>query len=164
MNRQSVLIDKMTEYFSNDPKRIQHFIKVYAFAKTIGELENIDEDTLFILETASIVHDIGIKPSELKYGNCNGKNQEKEGSVPAREILSCLGYNDRVIDRVCFLVSHHHTYSNIDGIDWQILIESDFLVNAYEDDMEKETVQNVYDKLFRTESGKNICRTMFGLK
>lgn len=164
MNKQAVLINKMTEYYSGDPKRIQHFIKVHAFAETIGELENLDEDTLFILETSAIVHDIGIKPSEMKYGNCNGKNQEKEGIEPAREMLSELGYDDKVIERVCFLVSHHHTYSNIDGIDWQILIESDFLVNAYEDNMEKETVQNVYNKLFRTESGKNICRTMFGLK
>ena len=27
---------------------------------------------------------------------------------------------------------HHHTYSKVEGIDWRILLESDYLVNAYE--------------------------------
>lgn len=161
MTPQSILINKMTEYFNHDPKRIQHFIKVHSFAKTIGELENLDENTLFILETASILHDIGIKPSEIKYGNCNGKNQEKEGVAPAREMLENLEYEEEIIQRVCYLISHHHTYNNITEIDYQILVEADFLVNAYEDNLTKEAIESVYKKLFRTESGKNICKMMF---
>lgn len=34
-------------------------------------MENIDAKKLFIIETAAIVHDIGIKAAEEKYGNCN---------------------------------------------------------------------------------------------
>ena len=37
------LIAAMTRYFSGDPKRIQHFIKVYSFAKTIAKIEMLDE-------------------------------------------------------------------------------------------------------------------------
>ena len=31
----------MINYYAGDPKRIQHFIKVYHFAKLIGEMERI---------------------------------------------------------------------------------------------------------------------------
>ena len=33
-------------------------------------------------------------------------------------------------DRIAFLISHHHTIDQIDGMDYQILIEADYLVNA----------------------------------
>ena len=71
------LIEKMMEYYAGDPKRVQHFLKVYEFAKLIGESESLDTETMHILRTAAIVHDIGIKISEEKYGSSNGKYQEK---------------------------------------------------------------------------------------
>lgn len=121
MNKNNELILKMIAYNAKDPKRIQHFLKVYEFAKLIGESEKLDVKTQHILETAAIVHDIGIKNAEAKFGNCNGKLQEQEGPAPARELLSSLSYDSDVIDRVCYLVAHHHTYTNIDGMDYQIL-------------------------------------------
>ncbi|MFQ9933729.1 MAG: HD domain-containing protein [Lachnospiraceae bacterium] len=157
------LLNKMIEYFNADPKRIQHFIKVYAFAKMIGEEEGLDEKTRYILETAAIVHDIGIKPAEEKYGDCNGKLQEKEGPAVVRKLLNDLGYEPEVIERVSYLVGHHHTYTNVDGADYRILIEADFLVNLYEDKAGSEAVKTAYDKIFKTGAGRNICKTMFGL-
>lgn len=160
------LISKMTEYFSGDPKRIQHFLKVYSFAQTIGQLEDlIDERTYKTLCTAAIVHDIGIKPAEEKYGKgiCGGKLQEELGSEPARKILYELGYDKKYIDRVCFLVAHHHTYTDVDGADWQILLEADFLVNAYEDNLSVEAIKTAKDKIFKTESGKKLLREMYNL-
>ena len=77
------LLMKMISYNSGDPKRIQHLIKVHSFARLIGLSENLESDTQFILEAAAIVHDIGIKPAEEKYGYCNGKLQEQEGPEPA---------------------------------------------------------------------------------
>ena len=75
------LFNKMIEYYEGDPKRIQHFTKVHSYARLIGQLEHLSDDTQNILEIAALVHDIGIKISELKNGNCNGKNQEKEGKA-----------------------------------------------------------------------------------
>ena len=40
------LITKMTEFNTGDPKRIQHFIKVYQFAHLIGSKEGLDEEKL----------------------------------------------------------------------------------------------------------------------
>ena len=69
------LCECMIEYYEGDPKRIQHFIKVHSFAAMIGQKENLDETTQFILEAAAYTHDIGIKPAEEKYGRCDGKLQ-----------------------------------------------------------------------------------------
>ena len=66
--------------------------------------------------------------------------------------------------RVSYLVGHHHTYDQIDGLDYQILVEADFLVNLYEDGVTKEAVMHAYNKIFRTEHGKRICAEMFGIE
>lgn len=159
----SSLIDEMIAYDKGDPRRIQHFIKVHDFARTIGQLEGLDDDTLYIVESAAVVHDIGIHVCEEKYGSCEGKLQEKEGPALAKEMLERLGYEHEVIDRVCYLVGHHHTYTNIDGVDYQILVEADFLVNLYEDEVSSDAVRKAYQNIFKTESGRKICRNMFGL-
>lgn len=157
------LIAEMVHYYEGDPKRIQHFMKVHDFSRTIGLLEGLDDKTLFILETAAVVHDIGIKVSEEKYGSCEGKLQEQEGPAIAKDLLHRLCYESEVIQRVCYLVGHHHTYKNIDGMDYQILVEADFLVNLYEDQVPETGIRSAYEKIFRTESGKILCREMFGI-
>lgn len=154
----------MINLYSGDSKRIQHFCKVHSYAKLIGELEKVDQNTLFVLEVAALTHDIGIHLCEEKYGDCNGKLQEKEGPVIAKRMLSELGFGDAVSDRVQYLIAHHHTYTNIDGIDYQILVEADFLVNMYEDNLSKDAIEAAYNTIFRTESGKRICKEMFLIK
>jgi HD superfamily phosphodiesterase len=163
MNKIDKLILEMIDFDAGEPELIQHFIKVYEFAKLIGNMENISSDKMEILEAATIVHDIGIKVSMEKYGKCNGKLQEQEGPVYAEAILNKFEFKQDIIDRVSYLVAHHHTYSSIDGIDYQILVEADFLVNLYENKSSKEAIQNNYSKIFKTESGRKLCRKMFAL-
>lgn len=161
MERHSALIQEMIRYYKGDPKRIQHFIKVYSFAALIADCENLDEKTRFILETAAIVHDIGIKVSEEKYGSSDGKHQEEEGPIIARPLLAKLSYDPPVVDRVCYLIAHHHTYNQIDGIDYQILVEADFLVNLYEDEASDSAIEAACRNIFRTDTGIQLCQTMF---
>lgn len=163
MQRTETLIKEMITYYSGDPKRIQHFIKVHSFAKTIGLLEKLDKHTLYTLETAALVHDIGIKLCEQKYGDCNGKLQELEGPAVARGFLEDLGYEEDVMDRVCFLVAHHHTYDKVDNMDYQILIEADFLVNMYEEKLDKKSIELAFQRIFKTPSGRFLCKQMFEL-
>lgn len=157
----STVATEMIKYYAGDKKRINHFIKVHGYAKAIGEAEELDERTMLILETAAYVHDIGIKISEEKYNSSAGKYQEIEGPPIAEEMLTKLGYDKDVIERVSYLVGHHHTYSNIDGIDYQILVEADFLVNIDEDEMTKETAENVREKIFKTKSGTQMLDNLF---
>ena len=156
------LIVKMTEFNAGDPKRIQHFLKVYEFAHVIGIREGLDPETLHILEMAAILHDIGIRPSEEKYGRCDGKLQEQEGPAYAKEILAQFPeVTAAETDRICYLIAHHHTYNKIDEIDYQILVEADFLVNIMEDGLSKEAALKAYESIFKTTCGKMICREMF---
>lgn len=152
----------MIAYYDGDPKRIQHFTKVHSYARLIGIGEELDDASLFILEAAAYTHDIGIRVAEEKYGRCDGKLQEQEGPIIAQKMLSQLGFENYIVERICFLIGHHHTYDNIDGLDYQILVEADFLVNLYEDDAGSRAIDKAYKRIFKTETGKKIFRLMFG--
>ncbi len=159
------LFKAMIDYFESDPKRIQHFVKVHSFAKLIGQLENLDEASLFLLEAAAFVHDIGIKNSEIKYNNCNGKNQEKEGYGESIKILSKLDFPKETVEKIAYIVAHHHSYGNIDinNIELQILIEADFIVNLYEEKLSKKAVISACEKIFKTSSGIYLLKKIFGV-
>ena len=162
MNLLNQLCMKMVQYYENDPVRIHHFISVHALAKLIAEEEGVDKHTLFILEAASYVHDIGIKAAIAKYNSTNGSYQELEGEPLARKMLTDLGFLTEDIDRICYLVAHHHQYTDIDGMDYQILVEADFLVNFTSDNMLKDSILSVYEKVFKTETGKFISEEKGG--
>lgn len=149
------------EYDKGDSKRIQHFIKVHSFAREIIYAENIDYKTAEIIETAAILHDIGIHKCEQKYGSCSGKYQEIEGAPIAKNILLSLGAENSLIERVCYLIARHHTYVNIDSIDWQILVEADFLVNIYEDNINTTAVKSIIKKIFKTQTGKKLAAILY---
>lgn len=152
---------EMIRLYSGDPMRIQHFCKVHSYAKLIAEMEHVDASTLFILEAAALTHDIGIHLCEEKYGSSNGKLQEKEGPAIAEKLLKELQFEENVIERVKYLIAHHHTYDAIDGIDYQILVEADFLVNYFEDHLETESIKKSVKKIFKTETGIRIATEMF---
>lgn len=154
---------EMIKEYHGDAKRIQHFCKVHSYAKLIAEMEGMPAEELFILEAAALIHDIGIHRCEELYGDCNGKLQEKEGPALAKELLARLDFPQDVSERVQYLIGHHHTYQNIVGMDYQILVEADFLVNLYEDQSPEKAVRQAYECIFKTESGKKICQEMFGI-
>lgn len=95
MNRIDRLYMEMIRYYQGDPKHIQHFVKVHSFSRLIGQGEGLDEDTMYILEAAALVHDIGIKVGMEKYGRSDGKTQEAEGPAAARRCLHTLDLRSR---------------------------------------------------------------------
>ena len=155
------LFISMTDYFKSDQKRINHFVKVHSFAKLIGKMENIDEKSLFILECASLTHDIGIKKGEELYNRNDGKIQEQLGPKEAEKMMKKLDFQQDVMDRVMFLIANHHTYKSIESIDLQILVEADFLVNTCEDNLSRETAVKLGEKVFKTNTGKQLLKNLF---
>jgi HD superfamily phosphodiesterase len=149
MNHIQKLINEMIAYLTGDAKRIHHLLKVYSFAKLIGEYENIDSETQNIIEVAAVTHDIGIKVCEEKYHTSSGKYQEIMGPPVARELLTRLGYDNQLIERVCYIVGHHHTFDNIEGLDYQIIVEADFLVNIYDDGLSVDAIKEIKSKIFK---------------
>ena len=145
-----------------DQKRIEHSLKVYGYAQLLGRLEGLTPEQQFILELTAVLHDIGIHVSEAKYGYSDGQKQEIEGPPVARQILENIAVDPVVIDRVCFIVSKHHTFSAIDGIDFQLLVEADFLVNSVEEEVSQEGVDRFVEVNFKTESGRRVIEELFG--
>ena len=158
------LMQAMVSYDSGDVPRILHFVKVHDFAATIGASEDLDEETRFILEAAAILHDIGIHPAEAKYGNCNGKAQEELGPGEARKLLQEVGgFTEAQTERICWLIGHHHTYSNVTTADHRILLEADFLVNSFEDRISPDGIVKFREKVFRSALAIDMLNKMWGL-
>lgn len=155
------VVKLMIEYFGNDVRRINHALKVHSFARNIGMLEGIEGENLMILEVAAILHDIGIKESERKYGSSAGKYQEIEGPVVAMELLKEFDLSEGFKERVSYLIGNHHSYDKIDGIDFQILVEADFLVNIFEDGMWEAQIDSIKKKYFFTKTGTDYLQMFY---
>ena len=155
------IMEKMIAFSEGNHHDINHFMKVWAYARTIGMAERLDEETELILETAAIVHDIACPLCREKYGKADGKHQEIEGYPMAKEFLKDTGLNSEQIERVAYLVGHHHTLTGIEGVDYQILIEADYLVNADESGYSIDNIQNMHDTIFKTATGKRLLESIW---
>lgn len=163
MNKKTIatILAEMIEYSEGNVHDINHLLKVWSYAKTIGELENLDTSTQFILEVAAIVHDIACPLCREKYGNTNGKYQEIEGIPLTEAFLQDSGMSAQEIARVAYLVGHHHTMDQVDGMDYQILLEADYLVNADEAGYSLQNIKKMRDSFFKTASGIGLLNSIY---
>lgn len=154
------LINAMKDYFGDDEKRIKHALRVLANAEKILEKEKGNPD---IVIPAAIFHDIGIHEAERKYGSNAGKYQEIEGPSIARRILESLGIDKKIIGEVCEIIAHHHSPGKVNTLNFKILYDADWLVNLPDeyDISDREKIERAIEKLFLTETGKEIARTEF---
>ena len=159
------LMRAMIKYDGGDAPRIQHFVKVHDFARMIAIAEGMTGEELFVLEAAAILHDVGIHVSQARYGNCDGKHQEELGPDEAKKVLSEVdGFTAAQIERICWLIAHHHTYQDITNLDHRILLEADFLVNSFEAHLAPEGIITFRDHVFRSESAISMLNDMWGLE
>ncbi|HEY9059496.1 MAG TPA: HD domain-containing protein [Pseudobacteroides sp.] len=159
----SKVLSCLINYYEQDVKRINHAIKVYGFAKTIAGNEAVSIENEKVIELAAILHDIGIKEAERKYNSSAGRYQEIEGPPIAECMLREMGIEKTVIDRVCYLIGNHHSYNKIEGIDFQILIEADFIVNIEEDSFDNQSIKSIKEKYFKTKTGNKILETIYNI-
>ena len=154
------ILEKMIAYSGGNLHDINHLICVWTYAKTIGELEGLEQETQTTLEIAAITHDIACPLCREKYGNTNGKYQEQEGIPLVRAFLSDTGLSPEQIERVAYLVGHHHTYINVDGADYQILLEADYIANASENSFSRQSIETFLRRVTKTESGIRLARSV----
>ncbi len=160
----AALLQAMVKYDRGDVRRIQHLVKVHDFAQMIAIAEGMDEDERFVLEAAAILHDVGIHAAEAKYGNCNGKHQEELGPNEARKVQAEVeGFTTEQTERICWLIAHHHTYTDVTAMDHRILLEADFLVNSFEDALSREGIVAFRDHVFRSASAIRMLNNMWNL-
>ena len=121
----STAIQKMIAFYKGNHHDINHFLKVWSMAKTIGELERLDGHTQEVLELTAVVHDIACPLCREKYGDADGKHQELESPPLVEAFFAELPVARPDVERISWLAAHHHTYTEIGGIDHQILLEAD---------------------------------------
>lgn len=160
-------VGKMVAYYEEESTMVihdvNHFMKVWGFARTIGILEGLDPETQETLELAAVVHDIACPLCRRKYGEADGRHQELEGEGLTSEFYRGFGLPEEQLDRICYIVAHHHSFAGVDGLDYQIMLEADFLVNADESDVSREGILSFREKVFRTAAGLRLLDQMYGL-
>ena len=149
----------MEDHFGEDGRRIRHALKVTEYARKI--LEGEPGDTDLVLATA-LLHDVGIREAEQKYGSSAGPLQEQEGPPVARDILGRLGYPPAFIEEACAIIASHHSPGEIETDNFRIVWDADWLVNLPEEHEEEESrLAALIDKVFMTPTGASIARKTF---
>lgn len=152
---------KMIQYYDGSREDINHFIKVHSYARTIGIMEGLSGSSLTTLEEAAIVHDIACPLCRQKYGDTEGRHQEIESEALLRPFFEEFKLPEEELERIIFLVTHHHTYAHVDGLDYQILLEADYLVNCDESVKYRKSWKPFREKVFRTKTGIAMFDSMF---
>lgn len=161
----SSLPDNLLICMTADPEQtlhdISHLLKVRSWASLIADREGLEDEDRLVLESAAVLHDIACPSLRSRNGKALGPDQEKEGLRLAAEMLSSFELPEEARQRILFLVSHHHTFQDVSGADHQILLEADFLVNADEGGCSKAAIQRMYDRFFRTGTGKMLLEALY---
>lgn len=154
---------QMIDFYKGNHHDIDHFMKVYTFAKTIGEMEGLDDATQELVELTAIVHDIACPLCREKYGSASGDKQEAESAALLEPFFSDIDIPQTVKNRISFIVCHHHTTTGVEGIDWRIMLEADYLVNAAEQKQSPEAIRAFKENVFRTESGLRLLHSIYNI-
>lgn len=159
-DRRESVIDAMKRVFGTDQRRIDHALRVLAFAETLLVREPGQRE---VVVAAAILHDIGIHEAERKYGSTAGRYQEIEGPLIAETILRMLSFDAETIDHVCRIIANHHSARDIDTPEFRIIWDADWLVNLPEEysSLPRDRLAQTVAKVFRTDSGRNLARSLY---
>lgn len=155
------IIDRMKATFGGDQPRIDHAMSVLDYAEQImGDAADVSG---LVVRAAAVLHDIGIVEAEKIHGSAAGKWQELEGPPIARRILTELEVDRAVIDHVCRIVANHHSARDIDTPEFRIIWDADWLVNIATtyDTTDTAKMARLIDRIFRTDEGKRIAKSIF---
>lgn len=122
----------MKAEFGDDYRRIAHALTVHDYAEEITRAEGGDPR---VVSAAALLHDIGTKEAERRYGSAAAAYQEREGPPIARRILQGLGWDAELIDHICRIVGSHHSGADIDTVEFRIVWDADLLANLQEGDL-----------------------------
>jgi HD superfamily phosphodiesterase len=123
------LLEALEEHFGADQPRIRHAQAVLAEAESLASREAAD---WHIVVPAALLHDIGIKAAEQKYGSAEPRYQEQEGPPLARAVLMRLGLQLAEVEEVCDIVGRHHSPRPQESANFKVVYDADSLVNLGE--------------------------------
>lgn len=120
----------LVDFFGDDFRRITHALEVLKYAEQ--NMDNSPPCDRDIVIASALLHDVGIKPSEEKFGYNNGKTQEEFGPPVAEAMLKSIGFPNEKTVRVCEIIGNHHSPSKYDYPELKLLKEADRIVNGLE--------------------------------
>jgi hypothetical protein len=154
------VLEALEEHFGADFRRIEHARAVLAEAEGLLAAEPAD---WHIVVPAALLHDIGIKAAEEKYGSAEPRYQEQEGPPLARNVLLRLGLQMRDIDEVCDIVGHHHSPRAEDSANFKVVYDADCLVNlgSSAQGHPAAELESLIQKRFLTAAGRRRAAELF---
>jgi hypothetical protein len=150
----------MEDYFGEDLRRRDHALRVTGFAGEILLGEPGDRELVI---AAALLHDIGIREAERKYGSSAGDLQEREGPPVARQILAALGYPEPFITEVCAIIASHHSPGEIDTDNFRVIWDADWLVNLGDEvgTADVQRLREIIEKVMMTGTGKALAGKVY---
>jgi hypothetical protein len=162
----------MREYFTATSGRgeafFEHTREVIRRTEAVLAGENISSS--FVRDVSvlgAIFHGIGIPASLEKYDSTDPEYQHQEGPPIIRRILAELGVRTDIPERVCYIVGNHHSRDAVDGVDFQIGYEADYLVNTATEiadgsgSRDEDTLARSMEEYFVTSTGSRLLKELF---
>ncbi len=157
-------IQSMKKYFG-EQRFVDHTLKVLSYGERILEGEAGSRGDIPVdferaaVTLACVFHDIGIPEARERYGSFEAPYQEELGPPVARKLMEEIGVRPDLLERVAYLVGNHHSRDKIDGEDFQILWEADFLVNVQEGNLtlEKGQEARAVEQNLKTVTGRSLA-------
>jgi len=160
MERENSLLLEMLCFEQGHGRRTEHVLKVRGLALLLADAAGMPREQQEILGAAAILHDIGIRLCKEKYGDASQENQQKEAPAAAKAMLDATGYYPGQQERIQYLIRTHHCYDRVEGLDHQVLVEADLLVNGFESGWTKEEAAR-WKPVLQTAAGKRLFETFF---
>jgi hypothetical protein len=153
--------EALAAWFGTDGRRIDHAREVCRHALRIREVHGGEYEVVLC---AALLHDVGIKPAEEKYGSCAGPYQEELGPPVAGEILERIGVGSEVTARVREIIAHHHTPGAVGTPEFACVWDADMVVNFGDSLAAKspEARERFLERNFLTSEGRRIAREAAG--
>lgn len=145
----SAIISLMIQHNGGEPEKIYRMMKLYAFARSIAMEEGVADEERGMIEAAAVLCELG--------DNCS------ESAAYADMLLINLGCERNVIERVHGLVLQADQSGGIDSIYQQIICEARFIVSAYEQRLDKETIVEALNERFKTNCGRQYLCNIFSV-
>jgi HD superfamily phosphohydrolase YqeK len=154
------LLEDLEQFFGEDTERIDHAKDVLEFAEELLKEETAD---WHVVVPAAILHDVGIKPAEEKYGSSEASYQEAEGPPVAEKILFKRGLKTEDVQEICDIIGHHHTPRENETTNFRVVFDADCLVNLRRkvDGKTREEREELIDSTFLTAAGKRMAKRLF---
>ncbi|AEB09173.1 hypothetical protein [Desulfobacca acetoxidans] len=145
-------------YLGKDFRRVGHATRVARYAEQIGKQER---GNLAVILSAAYLHSVGAKEAWEKYQSDEPRLQEIEAPAAAREILTNLGANPKLIDEVCDIISYVDAPGANENQNFKIYYDAKMLADleesAKEHPLSPEELEGLLANRFLTPSGRELA-------